>query len=116
MEVVVTKDFLSYLKIQLVKAWDEWLKANSKIIPENWLNKIRKDISKLEKKEPSATMVGGFAMWSFANLSNFGIVSCMGVNGYAISDAVWRVGFDRGTTENLLRWCREALMFAQLAT
>jgi len=59
--------------------------------------------------KPTIPTVAGFAMWAFCLVNNLGVVSTVGIDGYAISDTAWERGFDRKTTEKLLTWVAEAI-------
>jgi len=107
------------IKERLISTFEDWLKENIHLIKnerirERWRKNIEREIRKFRKMKPTIPAVAGFAMWVFCLVNNLGVVSTVGIDGYAISDVTWERGFDRKTTEKLIMWVSEALKLMQI--
>ena len=102
------------IKNRLITSLTEWVNKNTNIIGEKWKERIIKEIRKFKSKRATIPTVAGFAMWAFCVINNLGVVSTIGVDGFAISDSTWERGFDKKTTEKLLLWVSEAVKLMQI--
>ena len=102
------------IKDRLITSFMEWLNKNSNIINEKWKKRILKEIRKFRKMRATIPVVAGFAMWTLCIVNQLGVISGIGVNGYAISDNTWERGFDKSTTEKLLLWVSEAVKLTHI--
>jgi len=102
------------IKNKLIESLNEWVNKNGDVIGEKWKERIIKEIRKFRSKKATIPVVAGFAMWAFCVINNLGVVSTIGIDGFAISDSTWKRGFDKKTTERLLLWLSEAVKLMQI--
>jgi len=104
-----------WVKNRLIEAWQLWLDRNNNLIPEGWVKKIRKELTKFEKKmDARIPTISGFAMWSFCIVNQLGVRSSITSNGFTILNSTWVRGFDRDTTELLLLWINQAIKLTNI--
>jgi len=118
----VMEGILSLAKDNLLEALDEWVERNKDVIGEKLANRLKKEAKRFsreyaeEEEFSKEAIVGGFSLWLFHVLHILG-VKCSAIGGkieeITILPETWEKGFDKQSTERLVRTIKHAFSISQ---